>query len=201
MNSRPSTTPSNPYEASFVKRQTTPMSGLLLFFRFAGPGAVCSRSRALTAFLCCGAHPVGRHQTRLEALSPPRWRVQSTIGGILGGLDILLCPRTVLRKAMAEPTRRAREGQARERGSPRPVMRLAPLVQEPEWMSKHSRGLGASRPLGTCAFRDAVRQDVAHARSRLIPSMSSEAAGSSTLLPSPWRPCSISQAVWRLSMS
>src|SRR5215510_14879515 len=30
----------NPYEASFVKRQITRMSGLLLFFRFPGPGRV-----------------------------------------------------------------------------------------------------------------------------------------------------------------
>ena len=165
--------PSNPYEASFVKRQTTPMSGLLLFFRFAGPGAVCSRSRALTSFLCFGAHPVWLHQTRIEALSPPRWRVQRTIGGILCGLEIMLCPRTVLLKEMAEPKRRASSCQARERGSTRPVMRLSPLVQEPEWMSNQSRGLGDIRPMCTFAFRDAVIQDVAHARSRLIPSMSS----------------------------
>src|SRR5262245_32893823 len=118
----------NPYEASFVKRQTTPMSGLVLFSRFAGPGAVGSRSRALTSCLCLGAHPVWLHHTRLEALSPPRWRGQGTIGGILCGLEILLCPRPVLLKERAAPKRRARSGQARERGSTRPCVRLSPLV-------------------------------------------------------------------------
>ena len=158
---------------SLVKRQTPSMSGLLLFFRFAGPGAICRRSRALTAFLCLGAHPMWLHQTRIEALSPPRWRAQSTMGGILCGLEILLCPRTVLLKEIAEPQRRASEGQARERDSTRPFVRLSPLVQEPEWMSNQSRGLWDTRPMRTFAFRDAVTQDVTYARSRLIPCVSS----------------------------
>src|SRR5262245_51222219 len=132
------------------------MSGLWLFFRFAGPGAVCSRARALTSLLCFGAHPVWLHHTRSEALSPPRWRVQRTIGGILCGLEIMVCPRTVLRKERAEPKRCASECQARERGSTRPFMRLSPLVQEPEWMANHSRGLGDIRPMCTFACRDAV---------------------------------------------
>jgi hypothetical protein len=177
------------------------MSGLVLFFRCAGPGAVCSWSRALTSLLGLGAHPGWLHHTRLEALSPPWWRVQRTIGGLLCGLEIMVCPRTVLRTEMAAPQRRARECQARERGSTRPCVRLAPLVQEPAWMSNQSRGRGDSRPLGTFACRDAVIQDVAHALSRLSPSMSSEAAGSPPLLPSPWRHCSIAKAVWRLRMS
>src|SRR5262249_38367679 len=107
----------------------------------------------------------------------------------------------VLLKEMAEPKRRASECQARERGSTRPCGRLSPLVQEPEWMSNQSLGLGDIRPLCTFACRDAVIQDVAHARSRLIPSMASEAAGAPTLRPEPWRHCSISKAVWRLSLS
>jgi hypothetical protein len=68
-------------------------------------------------------------------------------------------------------------------------------------MSKQSLGLGDIRPRCTFACSDAVRRDGAPARSRLIPSMSREAAGSPTLLPEPWRHGSLSQAVVRLRMS
>jgi hypothetical protein len=40
-------------------------------------------------------------------------------GGILCGLEMILCPRTVLFKGVAEPVWLASEGQARERGSTR----------------------------------------------------------------------------------
>jgi len=42
-----------------VKRQTTPMSGFFLFFRFPGSSVVSSRSCALTSFPSLGAHPGG----------------------------------------------------------------------------------------------------------------------------------------------
>ena len=137
----PSTTP-NSYEDSLCQETNSSCERIvLIFFRFPGPGAVCSQSRVLTSFLWCGAPPVWLHHTRIEALSSPRWRVQSTIGSSLCGLEILWCPRTVLRQEMAAPQRRASACQARERGSPRPFVRLLPLMQEPESMSKQSRGL------------------------------------------------------------
>ena len=103
--------------------------------------------------------------------------------GILCGLEMILSPRTGLCKGLAEPMWLASEGQARERGSTCPFVRLSPLVKEPEWMSNQSRGLWDTRPRRTCAFRDAVTQDGTSARSRLIPWVSSEAVGSPTLLP------------------
>src|SRR2546428_7096251 len=111
---------------------------------------------------------------------------------------MMLCPRTGLCQGMAEPLRLARACQARERGSTRPLVRLAPRAQEPEGMSKQSPGLWDTRPMRTFACRDAVREDVVHARSRLLPGVSSEASGSPTLLPSLWRNGAIAKAVWRL---
>ena len=121
--------------------------------------------------------------------------------GSLGGLAMMLDPRTGLCTGMAEPGWLASEGQARERGSTRPFVRLSPLVKKPEWMSNQSRGLWDTRPMRTFAFSDAVTQDVTYARSRLIPCVSSEASGAPTLLPSLWRNWAIAKAVGRLSMS
>ena len=81
----------------------------------------------------------------------------------------MLYPRTGLCTGMAEPGWLASEWQARERGRTRPLVRLSPRVQKPEWRSKQSRGLWATRPRRPFAFRDAVAQDVMDARSRLIP--------------------------------
>jgi hypothetical protein len=167
----------------FVKRHPTPRSGVGAFFRFPGPGAVCSPSRVLTALPWAGAPLAWRPQTRLAALSPPGWRVQRTMGDILCGLARRLCPRTGLGTGLAEPRRRAREGQARARGSTRPWMRLAPLVQEPERGSQPRRGLGDTRPRRPGAVRDAVKPDRTSARDRLSPSVASSAAGAPALLP------------------
>ena len=150
-----------------------PRSGFLPFFPLSRawrsqPSSSCSDLIAMSR-----CHPSWLHHTRLEALAPPGERWQSTVGGRLCGLAMMLSPRTGLCTGMAEPGWLASSGQARERGSPRPFVRLSPLVQEPEWMSNQSLGLGDIRPMCTFAFRDAGIQDIAHARSRLIPSMSS----------------------------
>jgi hypothetical protein len=145
----------------------------LLFFRFPGPGAVCSQSRVLTSFPWAGANLAWLHQTRIEALSPPGRRLQRTIWDILCGLEIMLCPRAGLFKGVAEPRRLTSEGPARERGSTRPWMRLSPLMQEPERVSNQRPRLGDTRPRRTLAFRDAVKPDRTYARYRLIPSVSS----------------------------
>jgi len=101
-----------------VKRQAPPRGRFFCFFRLAGPSTVDSRDRILPCFPCAGAHRVWLHHPRLEALSPPGWRVQSTVGGILCGLAIMLCPRTVLCIRMAARRHLARERPARGRGSP-----------------------------------------------------------------------------------
>ena len=129
----------------------------------------------------------------MVAIAENRW-------GVLCGLAMILYPRTGLCKGMAEPVWLASEGQARERGSTRPFVRLSPRVKKPEWMSNQSRGLWDTRPMRTFAFSDAVTQDVMDARSRLIPCVSSEASDSPTLLPSLGRNWSIAKAVWRLRM-
>ena len=137
----------------------------------------------------------------MEALSPPWWRVQSTVGGSLCGLDMMRCPRTGLCKGGATPGRRASLSQARERGSPRSLPRLSPRLQEPERVSHQCPGLWDKTPMRTLAFRDAVQQDLEHACDRLIPCVASEASGSPALLPEPWRNVSRSQAAWRVSLS
>src|SRR5215831_17711710 len=53
---------------------------VLVFFRFPGPGAVCSQSRVLTGLLGSGAPLAWRHHTRLEAQSPREGRVPRTVG-------------------------------------------------------------------------------------------------------------------------
>jgi hypothetical protein len=166
-----------------VKRQTIPMSGFFLFFPLTGPGAVDSQSRVLTRFPDAGANPAWLHHTRLEALSPPWWRLQSTVGVLLCGLEMMRCPRTGLFTGVARPVRRARESQARERGSPRPLSRLSPRMKEPERVSNHSPGLWDTKPMRTLAFRDAVQQDLEHACDRLLPGVAREASGSPALRP------------------
>jgi len=50
-------------------------------------------------------------------------------------------------------------------------------------VSNHSLRLWDNKPMRTLAFTDAVQQDSEHARDRLIPCGSSEAAGSPARLP------------------
>jgi hypothetical protein len=69
----------NPYEDSLCQETNYSSERALAFFRFAGPGVVCSQSRVLTSFLWSGAHLAWLHQTRIEAQSPLGWRVQRTM--------------------------------------------------------------------------------------------------------------------------
>jgi len=96
---------------------------------------------------------------------------------------MMRCPRTGLFKGVATPVRRARESQARERGSPRSLSRLSPRMKEPERVSNQRLGLWDQKPRRPLAFRDAVHQDLEHAGARLIPGVASEASGSPALLP------------------
>ena len=57
------------------------MSGFFLFFPLTGLGAGYSQSRVLTRFPDAGANPVWLHHTRMEALSPPWWRLHRTVEG------------------------------------------------------------------------------------------------------------------------
>jgi len=91
-----------------VKRQTIPLSGFFLFFPLTGLGAVYRQSRVLTRFPDAGANPVWLHHTRIAALSPPWWRLQRTVGVLLCGLEMRLCPRPGLFTGVAMPGRRAR---------------------------------------------------------------------------------------------
>jgi hypothetical protein len=52
-------------------------------------------------------------------------------------------------------------------------MRRSPLLKEPEWVSNQSPGLWDKKPMRILAFRDAVPQDIEHARYRLIPGAAS----------------------------
>jgi hypothetical protein len=90
-----------------VKRQTLPMSGFSLFLPLTGSGVVRSQARVLTGFPGAGASPARLHHTRLAARSPPGWRVQSTVGVLLCGLELRLCPPAVLVKGGAKPVRLA----------------------------------------------------------------------------------------------
>jgi hypothetical protein len=155
--------------SSPVKRQTIPMSGFFLFFPLTGLGAVSSQSRVLTRLPDAGANPVWLHHTRMEALSPPWWRVQRTVGVILCGLEMRRCPRPGLFTGVATPVRRARESQARERGSPRPLSRRSPRLQAPERVSHQRPGRWDTKPRRTLACRDAVQQDLEPAGDRRIP--------------------------------
>ena len=67
--------------------------------------------------------PPWLHHTRLEVQSPPSWRLQRTMGVILGDLEIMGCPRTVLFNGLAEEFERASAYQARGRGSTRDLVR------------------------------------------------------------------------------
>ena len=75
---------------------------------------------------CACADDVCLHHTRLEALSPSRWREQRARSLGLCGLEPSLGPHAVLFREGAERASFAREGQVRGRGSPpRPWASLA----------------------------------------------------------------------------
>jgi hypothetical protein len=102
-----------------VKRQTFPESGFFRFFPPCEPSAASRRCRVLTCLPCTGANHTWRHHTRLEVQSPLAGRWQRTVGVIRCDLEILWCPQPVLLKRLAERGGRARECQARGRGSTR----------------------------------------------------------------------------------
>src|SRR5437867_3434250 len=100
-----------------VKRQTTPRSGLLLFFRRVGLGVVGLRFRALTSFPYSDTDGPRLHQTRIEVLSPWRWRLQRLTS--LCDLETSRYPPTVLLNREAARFPCASSLQARGRGSTR----------------------------------------------------------------------------------
>src|SRR5262245_30069656 len=113
----------------FVKRHTTPRSGVFAFFPL-------SRAwRSLQSVACSDLISVGR--CPLGVAAPNTYRGAGTTvvvraeyrEGLLCGLESILCPHAVLFKGLAAPGCRASECQARERGSTRPWVRLAPLVR------------------------------------------------------------------------
>src|SRR5215471_10426598 len=120
------------------------------------------------------------------------------MAGMLGDLDIMPCPHSVPLQSLVEPRGLASECRARGRGSPRNRRRPSPSLQEPERVSKQARGLRETRPRRALAFTDAAGEGCAYARDRLIPSASSEAPGSSALLPEVWRHIAISKATLRV---
>jgi len=63
-----------------VKTQTTPVSGRFLLFHV-GDGGVWNRE--LTSFRCAGAEDTWLHYTRIEALSPARWRLHRACSGLV----------------------------------------------------------------------------------------------------------------------
>ena len=80
----------------FVKRQTSPLSGLWLFFPRSGPGAGCRQARVLPACPCAGPTQAWLPHTRIAAPSPRGERWQKTRRGLCCGLAIMLSPQTVL---------------------------------------------------------------------------------------------------------
>jgi hypothetical protein len=180
-----------------VTSHTIPVSGFLLFFS-AYRAWRRRQSGAWSDGISGGRgppggaapNPYGGSVTTLGALAEAH-------GGILCGLERIGSPRTVLCQEMAEPGRLASAGQARERGSTRPWVRLAPLGQEPAQGAKQRPGRGETKPRRSLAFRDAVTEDGAYAPYRRRPRVSSEAAGSPALLLAPWRPVARAKAVWR----
>jgi hypothetical protein len=104
-------------------------------------------------------------------------------------------PPTVLFNGVATPVPRARECQARARGSTRPLCAtLATGSGARAGVQSTAQGSGINGLEGPRRFKDAVEPDVEHAQLRLIPGVSREVSGSPALLPSPWRPCSIAKA-------
>jgi hypothetical protein len=160
-----------------VKSHTGPESG---FFRFFPPGA-CWRSRqsvscpdVMAVFEC---QPTWLPQPLLEGPGPLLGRLQSRVAGLLWALEMLPCPRTVLRKSLAAPRGRASECRARGRGRTRNRRRPSPALQEPERGCNQSRGRREKRPRRALAFPDAAGEGCEHAHYRLLPGESREAPG------------------------
>jgi hypothetical protein len=144
-----------------VKRHTDPLSGFLRFFRLSGPDVVSNRCRALTLFLCTGAHAVWRHQTRIEVLSSRARRLQSSFAVILCDLAMLSSPHTVLRKGLAEHAGapvRLRFGRGAAHSS---LMRQALYIRARASVQSTRRAQGRA-PMSYCAFHDAGLEGFAH---------------------------------------
>ena len=148
-----------------------------------------------------GADDVCRHHTRLEALSPSRWRVQRPLSLVRCGLETYLDPRTVLCLDVAERGACAREVQVRVRGStPRPPAAIAAWAGAGAGVQATRRAQG-EQPMRAWAFKDAADQSWQRTLSRLIPESSSEALGAPAPRHEPLRHVGLSNARSRVSLS
>jgi hypothetical protein len=119
----------------------------------------------------------------------------------LCGLEMLLCPRTVLGKGLAERVRLASSRPARGRGSPRRLcatLAVCSGARAGVQSTPRAPGEGASPRLS--ALRRSPRGHV-RVRYRPLPWVSREASGAPALLRYPWRNLVIANTVSRFSMS
>jgi hypothetical protein len=130
-------------------------------FRFFRSSAVGSRRRVLTSFRDAGAVGGWRHHTRLEALSPGRWRVQRALRIMLCGLDTSLYPHTVRCNAVAAQRAGASESQVRGRGSTRVPSATLAASHRAEADVQSTRRAQGHRPMCSSAF---ATYDVRHPR-------------------------------------
>jgi hypothetical protein len=180
-----------------IKRQTTPEERTLAFFRRVGLGVVGIRLRALTAFPSSGTDGPCLHQTRLEVLSPWRWRVQRRTR--LCALETSRYPPPVLRHREAARLPCASALQARERGRPRhPEATIAVCRGAGAGVQSTAEGSGVRASVllgvhGRCVIRMAEHAAQAHPVHVQVGVRLPRSAHS------PWSNVGISQAWWRLT--
>jgi hypothetical protein len=184
----------------FVKRQTTPLSGFLLFFPPCGswraqPPVSCPDLISVHGYQRCGLP-----QTLIEVPSSLTGRWQSSIVVILCDLARMSYPHPVLRTGLAAHGWRASEAQVRERGSPRKPEATNALCARARARVQAKRGLRERGPRRTAAFQDAAMSGFTSVLCRRIPCVSSAAPGSRALLPEGRRHGSRAKAVGRVSI-
>jgi hypothetical protein len=148
-----------------------------------------------------GADETCLHHTRLEARSPARVAIAEHPSGMLGGLETSPCPHTVLVKEVAGRLPSARECQVRVRGSTRRRGSIIVATVGAGVNVQSKRRDQGCRPMCSCAFHDAASQLYQHILSRLIPSASSQAAGSPAPHHYSWKNRSKSNAVSHFNRS
>ena len=169
-----------------VKRQTSPESGFLLFFRRVDPGVVILWQRVLTWFRSAGAAISGLHHTLLAGLPPGHWRWPRAVVR-LSAPSKHRCPLLPSYAQARRPISRRQCAPGAGEGQPTGTMRhLRPRDRSASTRPITRAGAG-HRASGLMGVRRRTGGSMAEHGCQARPSCPSAAAGAPAPLPARWR--------------